>query len=277
MSEHEDLLPVTVLLPATVADAIVIYDSHAALRFALVERLHIGRLGPEWDQPGNYLLLDPVAADGKWGCYVGKASPGGLRTRLMEHLRKKEDWRRAILIQRDTTHAFNSAQVAWLEGRLHDLLENAEEAVLSNKNRPKDETLPAYERAMLEACVVPVSRLLRLLGYDAATADDAPTVLAARSRTNKFLGVNLTELLAANLLTPGMTLTSTNSVWPATATVTATGMEYEGIEYTSPSAAAHAVKDGPANGWDFWAIDTPTGKVSLATLRARYQELNPPT
>lgn len=274
MTSHDDSLPVTVLLPETVADPIVMYDAHAALRIAVMERGFVQRLGPEWDQPGNYLLLDAIAPDGKWGCYVGKAAPGGIRSRLMSHLKTKDHWRRALLIQRDTTHGFNSAQVAWLEGRLYDLMDNAEDAVLSNGNRPKDETLPVYDRATLEACVLPVRRILRLLGHDPATADDnGPSNLGpVRTRTSKFLGITLADLLKAGLVTPGTLLVSTNGAWSATATVTATGIEFNGTEYATPSAAAGAVKDGPANGWEFWAIDTATGKVALATLRARYKD-----
>lgn len=68
--------------------------------------------------------------------------------------------------QRDTTHGFNSAQVGWLEGRLYDLLDAAEDARLHYGNQPSDETLPSFERAMLEASVLPISRILRLIGYD---------------------------------------------------------------------------------------------------------------
>jgi hypothetical protein len=30
------------------------------------------------------------------------------------------------------------------------------------------------------------------------------------------------------------------------------------------------VKNGPANGWDFWAVNDPTGRITLAIFRARY-------
>lgn len=267
-------LPITTLLPETVADPIVMYDSHAALRFAVVERAHVQRLGAEWDEPGNYILLDPVAPDGKWGCYVGKAAPGGVRSRLLSHLRTKDHWRRALLLQRDTTHGFNSAQVSWLEGRLYDLMDAAEDAALSNGNRPSDETLPSFERAMLEACVLPVSRVLRLLGYDPATADDSGviTTVTSRTRTSRFHGITLDDLLGAGLLGPGTRLVSVNSAWPASAVVRgAGGIEMDGKTYPTPSGAASAVKGGaPVNGWDFWAVEEASGKITLATLRARY-------
>lgn len=279
MTQPAESLPITTLLPETVADPIVMYDGHAALRFAVVERAYVQRLGPEWDEPGNYVLLDPVTPEGKWGCYVGKASPGGVRSRLMTHLRQKDHWRRALLMQRDTTHGFNSAQVAWLEGRLYDLIDAAEDAVISNGNRPSDETLPSFERAMLEACVLPVSRVLRLLGYDPATADDSATVVpTVRTRSSRFHGIALADLIGAGLLDAGTRLVSVNTVWPASSVVTtAGGIEMDGKNYPTPSAAGSAVKGGaPVNGWDFWAVEEPSGKTTLATLRARYVEARGP-
>ena len=141
------------------------------------------------------------AADGSWGCYVGKA-PAGIRTRLRDHLRNKDHWRRAVLIQRDTTFGFNSAQVAWLEGRLYDLLDAAEDARPHNGNRPSDETLPPFERASLENAVLPISRILRLIGYDPATADDTGTVSTTTksSRTSRFYGITLKNIIDAGYL-----------------------------------------------------------------------------
>jgi hypothetical protein len=109
-----EALPLTVLLPDTAGEPIIMFASHAALRLALVERDAASQVGEGWDKPGVYLLLDLPAEDGTWGCYVGKA-PAGVRSRLLSHLRTKDHWRRALLVQRDTTHGFNSAQVAWLE------------------------------------------------------------------------------------------------------------------------------------------------------------------
>lgn len=275
MTTHDTSLPITTLLPETAADPVVLFDQHAALRFAIVERDHTLRISAEeWDRPGVYILLDPPAADGSWGCYVGKA-PAGIRTRLRDHLRNKDHWRRAVLIQRDTTFGFNSAQVAWLEGRLYDLLDAAEDARPHNGNRPSDETLPAFERASLENAVLPISRILRLIGYDPATADDTGTVSTTTksTRTSRFSGITLKNVIDAGHLAPGATVVSTNSVWPAKAQVNADGtITVNGTPHPTPSAAATAVKGGAANGWDFWAADDTTGKTTLATLRARYAD-----
>ena len=266
----DDRLPVTVLVPDTVTAPIEVYEQSAALRMAIIERGGVGALGADWDRPGLYVLLDRHDTDGLWASYVGKA-PAGIRARLLQHASNKEHWSRAVLIQRDTTHGFNSAQVAWLEGRVYDLLSAAQDAVLHNKNRPGDETLPAFERTALEASIEPIVRVLRLVGYDTAAPEDK-IVTGATAKAPTYHGVTIQELLAAGLLTPGDLLTSTNGAWPAQAHIDDTGnVVYQGTVHLSPSAAGGAVKGGKStNGWDFWAIQAPTGLVRLSTLRARY-------
>jgi hypothetical protein len=264
-----DSLPITVLVPESAAAPIEVYDQHAALKVAVVEREGINALSDEWDAPGVYLLLDRHGPDGTWGVYAGKA-PAGIRARLGAHLRNKDHWYRAVLVRRDTTFGFNSAQIGFLEGRLYDLFHAAEDAQLHNLQRPGDETLPPYDRQMLELVVLPVARVLRLIGHDPATADDNPTPATGRSRTSRFIGITLEQVVDAGLLGVGTQLVSTNGAWPATARVAERGqIDYDGTLFATPSAAASAVKSGPANGWDFWAIESDTGRTTLATLRAK--------
>lgn len=263
----DDALPITALVPETSAVPITLYDSSAALCVAVVERDGSHLLPAEWDVPGVYLLVDPILPDGAWGCYVGKA-PAGLRTRLQSHLKHKDHWRRAILVRRDTTHGFNSAQVGWLEGRLYDLLDAAEFAQLHNGNRPSDETLPAYERTTLESSVLPITRILRLIGYSAASPGEGPQ--APAGRTSRFFGVTVAELIKAGLIEVGAPLVSVNNSWPAEATIAADGSVVVGSQsYPTPSAAASSVKGGAANGWDFWAVVTETGKTPLSVIRSQ--------
>ncbi len=201
--------------------------------------------------------------------YVGKA-PSGVASRLRQHLKGKEAWSRALLVRRDTTYGFNSAQIGWLEGRLYDLFDAAENAVLNNENRPRDETLPPYDRQMLELVILPVTRVLRLVGYDPATPDEA-TPVPHSARSAKFFGITMEQIIEAGLIHPGAKLVSTNGAWPAVAELLANGaICFEGTEYETPSKASGAAKQGGAsNGWEFWAVETPEGRVSLATLRAR--------
>jgi hypothetical protein len=163
------------------------------------------------------------------------------------------------------------------EGRLYDLMDAAESARLNNGNRPKDETLPGYDRALLEASIPPIRRLLRLIGYDPASEDDGPAQPAKAGIKRKFYGVKLVDMIAAGMPAVGTALVSTNATAPATATVVADGIEFDGKVYMSPSLAGGIARGRDSsvgtNGWDFWAIETDSGKVTLATLRARYQEM----
>jgi len=268
---ERDDLPITALLPGSAVEPIVIYDSLTALRMAVVERAGAHLLGAEWDIAGDYILLDPVDADGDYGAYVGQA-PAGLRSRLGNHLRTKDHWRRALLIAKDTTFGFHSAHAGWLEGRLWQLLNDAEHAELHNGNRPKDETLPAYERTALEACVVPISRVLRLLGYSVDSPGDAEPAPSGRRRHTHH-GVTVAELIAEGMLPAGTRLTSTNGVYPANARIDADGsITMDGTTYETPSAAAAAARGGAANGWDFWAVDADGRRTPLASYRARLLE-----
>jgi hypothetical protein len=160
-----------------------------------------------------------------------------------------------------------------VEGRLYDLLDAAADTRLHNGNRPSDETLPPYERAALASIVPLIRRVLRLLGYDTETPDDQVAARpAARTRSNRFYGITVKQLLDAGLLTAGETLTSTNSVYPATAALGPNReVRYNGTAHPSPSNVAGAVRGGlHANGWEFWAAERPAGRVTLATLRARF-------
>src|SRR3712207_2347259 len=101
-------------------------------------------------------------------------------------------------------------------------------------------------------------RVLRLLGYDTESPDDQVAARpAARTRSNRFYGITVQQLLDAGLLTAGETLTSTNSVYPATAALGSSGeVQYNGTAHPSPSNAARVVKGGlHVNGWEFWAVE----------------------
>jgi hypothetical protein len=181
-------MTVTAFLPTGPRQPIEMLDGNAALRLVVVDRYSADALRSDWDAPGVYLLLDPIASDGRYGVYVGKA-PAGLRNRLRQHVKSKGHWARALLIMRDTTHGWHSAQVGWLEGRLYDLLDAAPLATLSNGNRPQDETLPRYERSTLETATKAIAGALRLLGCspDPTTEKSDVGVLKRQSSGRQLL------------------------------------------------------------------------------------------
>lgn len=265
-----DALPVTALLASEPGVPVVVFDGNAALRMAVVDRRSAGGLDESWDTPGVYLLLDPVALDGAYGVYVGKA-PAGLRLRVRQHVKAKDHWSRALLVTRDTTHGWHSAQVGWLEGRLYDLLDGASLATLANGNRPQDESLPAYDRAALEAAVTPIAAVLRLLGCSPDAFDeDAPSESPGPSP--RQYNVTLADLVQAGDLAVGEKLTSTSLSAPGVAVLGENGsLTVDGQRFPSPSAAGSHVRAGKAtNGWSFWAVERDGSTVPLATVRARY-------
>ena len=241
----------------------------------VVEPNGVGSLNEDdWEQPGVYILLSRHNSNGGWSAYVGQSLD--LKSRISKHIKKKEEWYRALLIQLDTTYGFNSAEIGWLEGRLYDLLNVAKDVELKNKNSPGDETLPPYDLPPLETLILPVRRVLMMLGHDPATADDAEDHDSkSQSPQRKSHGVTVAQLVEKELIKVGEKLVSTNGVWPAIALVDDHGkIKFNGKSYDTPSSAAWDVKKGSVNGWEFWAVQKDSGKVSLATLRAKFMLLN---
>lgn len=267
----KDALPLTFLVSETSADATQIYDAHAALVDGISRPRERSQSRRPVECARRICSVGPPSPP-KAGAATSERPRLVCRSRVVAHIKGKDHWNRALLVARDTTHGFNSAQVGWLEGRLYDLLAAAAQGTLHNGNRPSDETLPQYERSMLEACVLPLSRVLRLLGYDTS-----PEMTVAAGRTprqpNRYYGVELSHLVSAGVLKPDTVLYSTNSAWPAQGVVRADGgVVVNGVPYPTPSAAAASVKGGAANGWEFWAVDGARGRTALATLRTKYME-----
>jgi hypothetical protein len=234
-------------------------------------------MGEGWDVPGVYILLNALDGNGAYGAYVGKA-PSGLRSRVTQHVSKKEDWSTAVLICRDTTHGFNSTQAGWLEGRVYQLLKEAVKSQVSNYQIPTDNTLAPYERTVLESCVEPIARVLRLIGFDTATADSQAVVHSkeTRSKTAKYYGIELKDLLKAGLLVAGERVVSRVIVWPGEAELLEGGkirLSSNGITYETPSSAGAAIRDGQStNGWSFWSVEREGVWIPLSTIREQYIE-----
>ena len=265
-----------VLIPESGRQPIEVKDERTALRLTVVERASLRSLGDEWDKPGVYLLLDRPGNDGTFGCYVGKA-PAGVRARLRNHARAKEHWYRAVLIRRDTSDGFHSAQVGWLEGRLYDLLADAASVRVHNGNRPSDETLPVYDRENLEAFVLPIERVLNVLGHHVG----APVVLTSKApKPRKSYDATLKSLVDAGLISAETPVVSVNTRWPANGVIHADGtLEHDGKRYSDVSPAAKAACRGiEANGWTMWAVEMPDGTMkTLKAFRSEYLAARPIT
>ncbi|HEX7948878.1 MAG TPA: hypothetical protein VF494_00910 [Candidatus Limnocylindrales bacterium] len=268
--KSEEASPFTTLIPQSPIDPIVVYNDQAALRMAIVDKEAITLLDAAWEKPGLYLLLYPIGPDGLFEIYVGKASTGGLRSRMLTHKNVKPGWIRALLITRDTTYGYNSAHVGWLEGRLLSLVKAAARTKIVNGNQPGAENLPAFDRATLELAIGPIRQVMRLLGYSLEPEDEQAPVKVAGPK--HYHGVKVTDLIAAGLLAPGNMLEFTwTGFTDKHATVTPDGrLDLDGVPYTTPSAAGTAIRGGAVNGWEYWAVrDANKDLVSLAELRSK--------
>lgn len=197
------------------------------------------------------MLLDPVAADGTWGAYVGKA--GGLKSRLLRHAKEKDTWRRALLVISNQRESFHTAEIGWLEGQVHSILENSFFAQPSNRQNPGDGTVAPWDQPSLWVIARGVTQALRLLGHE--TAEEAEMDVATRKtrvRVNSS-ATTLHHLFDRGLLVDGERLVSLNGQWPAEAFVRSPGdIIFRDEAYSSPSAAASAVRrGGTSNGWTF--------------------------
>jgi hypothetical protein len=264
-----EVYPFTVLVPDAPGEAIKLIDRNHALRLAFLHRDFVAHLQDDWDAPGIYLLLDPIAADGTWGVYVGKA--GAIKSRLVGHSRMKESWVRALLVASNQREPFHTAEIGWLEGQVHSLMTNSYYAQPSNRQNPGDDTVAAWDQASLWAIAIGVTHALRLLGYEPAEEAEL-TAIERKARTrSKTSVVSLVDLFAAGLLLDGERIVSLNGQWPGEAIVRAPGeIIYNGESHKYPSAAASAARaGGTANGWTFWGVVRDGQPTPLAVLRAQ--------
>ena len=83
--------------------------------------------------------------------------------------------------------------------------------------------------------------------------------------------VDISDLLEADLLTPGHSLFAKVEGTQLIATVLPDGrIAFDGTIYDTPSGASDAASASSTNGWQFWSASTDDGNIRLAELRERY-------
>lgn len=268
-------------VPAVPDEPMVASLRYDGLRLAYVHRDAVGRLDDSWRSYGVYILLgrDDTCGTGEYRAYVGQAQ--ALAARVPQHRNAKPWASHALLIARpdDPDFAFNLAEIGWLEGRLHAMLERAQYAVVENRAATGSSGLDATARSALESLARPVSAALRTLGYPTVTPEQSSDVAEKASRrTNTYHGVTVAELIEAGLLADDTVLHPTTSLYEGEATVTSEGtLVVHGVEHSSPSPAASQVTGGPRNGWEFWGVASGDGTItSLKDLRTRLGDTTEP-
>ena len=256
-----------VQVPSSATAPIVADFTEHALRIAYVNRRDVKTL-PEadWSTPGCYVLLSD---DGSRKVYVGKTDD--IRKRLTQHNSKERlPWRRAVAIQRDTSHGFNTAEIGYLEGRLTSEIAAIPGMVVVADRKDQDTTLPPHQMLSLDALLPSMLAALRLAGIDIHRDDEGTTPGTSRSHRKIRIEGTIADLLAAGLLRAGVELVANRKGATVKASVTTTGdLLVDGVAHPSPSKAAQvALKLKAANGWDEWRIGNQHGPT-LASLRAK--------
>lgn len=264
------VIPVNVQIPASSrAPVVADFVSHA-LRVAYLDRRDIERLPTEeWEVPGIYVL---VTDDGSRKLYVGQAI--NLRKRLQQHRSTpKLDWRRAVIVKRDTSHGFNSAEIGYLEGRVAAEVSAIPGVTVVEGKRDQDTTLPPHMLLSLDDLLGSILAALRLTGVDTFKDADRsdfgtePEVSGRRrSRTTKRGTVG--DLLAAGLIRAGAEVHLSQGGIDAAGVVSVQGeIVVNGVAHASPSrAAAVALGQVSSNGWTTWHVGSITGPT-LDALR----------
>ncbi len=267
--------PVTFFIPSTAGEPVEVDVQHSGLRMVLVNREAVGRLGNEWRVLGVYFLLGPSPSKpDRFQAYVGEVGRRDLLTRLVEHVRQKAWWNRALLIASVTPDGFNSAEIGWLEGRLYDVLNNAVAADVMNQGRPGDDSIAPKNRGVLERYVEPVIAALRACGAPPDTADQRPV---PKGKARSYFRESVKDLIDAGLLKPGTRLQPLRKQLLKTALVLEDGnLDVDGTVFTAVSTAAVAVSGGKSEpGWEFWGAPSGGGDfVPLYELRDRLRADN---
>ena len=152
------------------------------------------------------------------------------------------------------------------------MLQSAPAAKTRNENRPRDDSLPPWERRELERYIAPVTAVLRALGANPDTPDQAPSPSRGRGARRTY-SETVSDLLEAGLLTVGTRLRPIPDAFDSPATVVDGGrLQVGDTVFETPSAAGvHAAKRS-VNGWDFWGAASGDGTlVPLSELRRRLQ------
>lgn len=156
-----------VSLPEELDNPIKIRAKHKVAGMLLLDRDHASCLDRGWNVPGAYVLLDRPDAGGRWGAYVGKATNPGLRHRVLQQLKDRDHWYRALLIRYESNddETLNSSEAGWLEGELYNCLESSVLVDLHNRSRPQDPTLSDDDEASLFDYLLPIESVLHLIGH----------------------------------------------------------------------------------------------------------------
>ena len=154
-----------------------------------------------------------MTTDGSGLIYVGKSVK--LRGRVSTHNSAPPiDWQRALVVKRDTSHGFTSADVGYLEGRLAAELAAIPGITVQRGKEDRDDTLPQHMELSLDELLGSILSAVRLAGLDVQSPRTCPT--RTRTRTRSPVGATDSAVRRVPLPTAGATPRKPNcpSWWP---------------------------------------------------------------
>lgn len=261
---------VNVQVPASATAPIIADFAEHAIRVAYTTRRDATRLpAAEWAVPGIYLL---IADDRSPSVYVGKSTE--LRARLLQHRVKNlqiPDWTRAVLVKRDTTNGFTSADIGYLEGRLSAELDVVPGVRVVKGKVDGDATLPHHMQMSLDALLGSVLAAVRLAGIDLSWEEDEEPRATGITRTQ--IPGTVADLVAEGLLHAGSELHCSRGGREGRGVVASDGqIIVDGVGIKAPSLAAAlslgASSSAGFGGWEMWRVGSIAGPT-LADLRAQ--------
>jgi hypothetical protein len=176
-----------------------------------------------------------------------------------------------VLVKRDTTNGFTSADVGYLEGRLSAELDLIPGITVVQGKVDGDATLPPHMQMSLDALLSSILAAVRLAGIDTYRDDEDERGSSAVTRTQ--IPGTLADLLAEGRLHAGAELHCARAGMHGVGTVTPDGqIIVDGVGYKAPSLAAGislgATGSAGYGGWELWHVGSLAGP-RLADLRAQ--------
>lgn len=291
------VVAVNVQIPASTTSPVIADFTTHALRVGYFHRRDWQNLPlDDWNVPGVYVLM---TTDGSGLIYVGKSVK--LRGRISTHNSVSPiNWQRALVVKRDTSHSFTSADVGYLEGRLAAELAAIPGITVQRGKEDRDDTLPRHMELSLDELLGSILSAVRLAGLDVhkpadlpdedededaeasvGATDSAVPTGAAPHRRRHTKKAKLPELVAAGLISAGTELHLSQGGTTAAGIVSPQGeIVVDGVAHSSVSKAAQTALNSDrdkaaqvlsSNGWITWHIGSPTGPM-LDSLRDQYDD-----
>jgi hypothetical protein len=220
---------------------------------------------PEYKKPGVYILCGAPGEDGGTAVYIGEGDPVAFR--IDQHHAKKDFWTWGVFFT-SSDATLNKVHIQYLESELVRLAQEAKRVTLDNGNTPQKPSLSASDEAEAMGFLTNMLGILPLLGIHAFEKAPAPksheTMLFLSSKGISGKGYETSSgfvvckgSTASKKVAPSMGVEwgKKREALINSGVLVDKGNVLEFLEdftFTSPSAAAQALRATPSNGWESW-------------------------